>query len=58
MCDCSYKVFFLHAEKSLSYLNGLKEKDPFYKWLEDQRWHASADIHYQISLTVTIITVI
>ena len=51
-------MFFLHAEKSLSYLNGLKEKDPFYKWLEDQRWHASADIHYQISLTVTIITVI
>ena len=48
----SYKVFFRHAEKSLSYLNQLKEKDPFYKWLEDTRWHSSSIHSEQISLIV------
>ena len=48
----SYKVFFRHAEKSLSYLNQLKEKDPFYKWLEDTRWHSSTNVSEQISLIV------
>ena len=48
----SYKVFFRHAEKSLSYLNQLKEKDLFYKWLEDTRWHSSTNVSEQISLIV------
>ena len=50
----SYKVFFRHAEKSLSYLNQLKEKDPFYKWLGDTRWHSSTNVSEQISLIVVL----